>query len=245
MAGEDTSQPPPPPLIASTEAPQMVSSVKLPILKKVILNGNSAVQMTKDEAGNEVEVPLVTAHQKLVRIRERKVKSTMLMAILDEHLARFYGIKDAKTLWAAIITRFGGNAKSKKMQKNVLKKQFEIFSISNSKGLDKGYDRFQRLLRLLEIHGKAPAALMNLMLLIVFLLLHAIVLRHKDLEKIDQDDLEEMDLKWQGLEIIQEFRNRSRDVGNAGYRGRNNGKRPAKEEDENTLVVQDGLGTYY
>nr|GEU78875.1 ribonuclease H-like domain-containing protein [Tanacetum cinerariifolium] len=45
------------------------------------------------------------------------------MAIPDEHLARFHGIKDAKTLWAAIKTRFGG------------------------------YDRFQRLLSLLEIHG--------------------------------------------------------------------------------------------
>nr|GEZ10377.1 ribonuclease H-like domain-containing protein [Tanacetum cinerariifolium] len=48
---------------------------------------------------------------------------------------------------------------------------------------------------------KASAALMNIMLLIVFLLLHAIVLRHKldkeDLEQIDQDDLEEMDHKWQ------------------------------------------------
>nr|GEV78069.1 ribonuclease H-like domain-containing protein [Tanacetum cinerariifolium] len=40
--------------------------------------------------------------------RERKAKSTLLMAIPDEHLARFHGIKDAKTLWAAIKTRFGG-----------------------------------------------------------------------------------------------------------------------------------------
>nr|GEV00681.1 hypothetical protein [Tanacetum cinerariifolium] len=149
MAGEDTSQPPPP-QITSTEAPQIVSSVKLHILKKgeyilwtmkmeqylahtdyalwkVILNGNSAVQMTKDEAGNEVKVPLVTAQQILARTRERKAKSTLLMAILDEHLAIFHRIKDAKTLWAAIKTRFG-------------------------EGLDKGYDRFQRLLGLLEIH---------------------------------------------------------------------------------------------
>nr|GEZ23899.1 putative ribonuclease H-like domain-containing protein [Tanacetum cinerariifolium] len=29
-----------------------------------------------------------------------------------------------------------------------------------------------------------------------------------------------------------------------GYKGRDNGKRPAKEEDQNALVVQDGLGTY-
>nr|GEX20462.1 ribonuclease H-like domain-containing protein [Tanacetum cinerariifolium] len=89
-------------------------------LWEVILNGNSVVQMTKVEA--------------------------------DEHLARFHRIKDAKTLWAAIKTRFGGNVESKKMQKNVLKQQSENFSVSNSEGLDKGYDRFQRLLSLLEIH---------------------------------------------------------------------------------------------
>nr|GEY49597.1 hypothetical protein [Tanacetum cinerariifolium] len=59
--GEDTSQPPPPPM-TSIEAPQMVSSVKLPILKK-------------DEAGNEVEVPPVTAQQIWARTRERKAKS--------------------------------------------------------------------------------------------------------------------------------------------------------------------------
>nr|GEW02212.1 xylulose kinase-1 [Tanacetum cinerariifolium] len=101
MAGEDTSQPPSPP-IASTESPQMMSSVKLSILKK-------------DKAGNEVEVPPITAQQILARIRERKAKSTLLMAISDEHLARFHGIKDAKTLWATIKTRFGGNAESKKI----------------------------------------------------------------------------------------------------------------------------------
>nr|GEV93073.1 uncharacterized mitochondrial protein AtMg00810-like [Tanacetum cinerariifolium] len=108
MAGEDTIQPPPPPPIASPEAPQMVSS-------EVILNGNSAVQMTKDEVGNEIEVLLVTAQQILARTRERKAKSTLLMAIPDEHLARFYGIKDAKTLWATIQTIFGGNADSPRL----------------------------------------------------------------------------------------------------------------------------------
>nr|GEX49535.1 hypothetical protein [Tanacetum cinerariifolium] len=38
--------------------------------------------------------------------------------------------------------------------------------------------------------------------------------------------------------------NRSRDARKAGYKGRDNGKRPAKEEDVKALVVQDGLGTY-
>ncbi|GJU62618.1 ribonuclease H-like domain-containing protein [Tanacetum coccineum] len=39
------------------------------------------------------------------------------------------------------------------MQKYILKQQFEGFSLSNSEGLHKGYDRFQCLLSQLEIHG--------------------------------------------------------------------------------------------
>ncbi|GJS57437.1 hypothetical protein Tco_0652221 [Tanacetum coccineum] len=58
-----------------------------------------------------------------------------------------------KKLWEAIRTRFGGNANSKKMQKAVLKQQFEALTISSSEGLEKGYDRFQQLLSQLEAHG--------------------------------------------------------------------------------------------
>ncbi|GJW07626.1 hypothetical protein Tco_1570049, partial [Tanacetum coccineum] len=39
------------------------------------------------------------------------------------------------------------------MQKNVLKQHFENFSISNTEGLDKAYDRFQRLISQLKEHG--------------------------------------------------------------------------------------------
>ncbi|GJT78901.1 hypothetical protein Tco_1045626 [Tanacetum coccineum] len=39
------------------------------------------------------------------------------------------------------------------MQKAVFKQQFEAFKISNSEGLEKGYDRFQQLLSQLEAHG--------------------------------------------------------------------------------------------
>ncbi|GJY92305.1 ribonuclease H-like domain-containing protein [Tanacetum coccineum] len=60
---------------------------------------------------------------------------------------------DAKEMWDAIKSRFGGNDESKKMQKYILKQQFEGFSVSNTEGLHKGYDRFQSLLSQLEIHG--------------------------------------------------------------------------------------------
>nr|GEV03903.1 ribonuclease H-like domain-containing protein [Tanacetum cinerariifolium] len=56
-----------------------------------------------------------------------------MLAILDEHLLKFHRIKDEKTLWEAIKTRFGGNKESKKMQKTILKQQYENFAASRSK----------------------------------------------------------------------------------------------------------------
>ncbi|GJU25634.1 ribonuclease H-like domain-containing protein [Tanacetum coccineum] len=47
----------------------------------------------------------------------------------------FHNVPDAKSLWAAIKSRFGGNEESKKMQKNVLKHQFENFEDINQKFL--------------------------------------------------------------------------------------------------------------
>ncbi|GJZ19626.1 retrotransposon protein, putative, ty1-copia subclass [Tanacetum coccineum] len=52
------------------------------------------------------------------------------------------------------------NDESKKMQKYILKQQFEGFSVSNSEGLHKGYDRFQSLLSQLKIHGASSLRMM-------------------------------------------------------------------------------------
>ncbi|GKB41479.1 hypothetical protein Tco_0886421 [Tanacetum coccineum] len=67
------------------------------------------------------------------------------MALPEDHLAKFHKMTDAKEIWKAIKSRFGRNDESKKMQKYFLKQQFEGFSVSNSEGLHKGYDRFQSL----------------------------------------------------------------------------------------------------
>ncbi|GKF39195.1 hypothetical protein Tco_0119256 [Tanacetum coccineum] len=97
---------------------------------------------TTDANGVVTEVPPRIAQGLLARQRERKAKSTLLLALPDEHQLKFHEIEYAKELWAAIKNRFGGNDQTKKMQKNVLKKHFEKFSVSNKKGLDKAYDRF-------------------------------------------------------------------------------------------------------
>ncbi|GKE61934.1 hypothetical protein Tco_1512301 [Tanacetum coccineum] len=122
-------------------------------LWQVIMNGDEPVQTTKDENGVKIEVPPKTAQAILERQKERKAKIIMLLAIPDEHQLRFHTIKDAKSLWATIKSRFGDNVESKMMQKNVLKQQFENFFVSDTEGLDKAYDRFQKLISQLEIHS--------------------------------------------------------------------------------------------
>ncbi|GJV58449.1 putative ribonuclease H-like domain-containing protein [Tanacetum coccineum] len=153
-----------------------ISNIKLPILKKeeydiwamemehyleyidnevwkVIQNGNSKKRISTGKDGIVRVLSPVTAAEIQAVEKERKAKNILLMAIPKEHMRRFHGMDDAKEIWEAIKTRFGGNANSKKMQKAVFKQQFEAFKISNSEGLEKGYDRFQQLLSQLEAHG--------------------------------------------------------------------------------------------
>ncbi|GJU18867.1 hypothetical protein Tco_1146833 [Tanacetum coccineum] len=120
---------------------------------KVIQNGNSKKRISTGKDGIVRILSPVTAAEIQAVEKERKAKNILLMAIPKEHMRRFHGMDDAKEIWEAIRTRFGGNANSKKMQKAVFKQQFEAFKISNSEGLEKGYDRFQQLLSQLEAHG--------------------------------------------------------------------------------------------
>ncbi|GJZ32231.1 hypothetical protein Tco_0577667 [Tanacetum coccineum] len=66
-------------------------------LWEVIVNGD-APAIASASAGTEGLIPPKTAEQKLARKNELKAKSTLLLAIPDEHLLNFHGIKDAKTL---------------------------------------------------------------------------------------------------------------------------------------------------
>ncbi|GJR73152.1 retrovirus-related pol polyprotein from transposon TNT 1-94 [Tanacetum coccineum] len=60
-----------------------------------------------------------TAEEVVARERERKARTTLLMALPEDHLAKFHKMTDAKEMWDAIKSRFGGNDKSKKLHKSV------------------------------------------------------------------------------------------------------------------------------
>ncbi|GJT86632.1 retrovirus-related pol polyprotein from transposon TNT 1-94 [Tanacetum coccineum] len=88
-------------------------------LWEVIENGN-APPITKVVEGVETIIAPITAEEKAQKRLELKARSTLLMGIPNEHQLKFNSIKDAKSLLQAVEKRFGGNAASKKTQRNLL-----------------------------------------------------------------------------------------------------------------------------
>nr|GFA72803.1 hypothetical protein [Tanacetum cinerariifolium] len=69
-----------------------------------------------------------TIEHKLTRKNELKARGTLLMALPDKYQLKFNSHKDAKTLMEAIEKRFGGNTVTKKVQKTLLKQQYNNFT---------------------------------------------------------------------------------------------------------------------
>ncbi|GJT91148.1 hypothetical protein Tco_1079993 [Tanacetum coccineum] len=114
------------------ETAQTTTTAKLPILKQ----------------GH------VTTKEKLQKKNDVKARSMLLMALPNEHLMTFNQYKDAKTLFAVIQTRFGGNETIKKTQKTLLKQMYENFSAPSTKSLDSIFNRLQKIVSQLAILGE-------------------------------------------------------------------------------------------
>ncbi|GJU12726.1 hypothetical protein Tco_1135122 [Tanacetum coccineum] len=175
-------------------------------LWEVIVNGDAPAIAS---ASTEGPIPPKTVEQKLARKNELKAKSTLLLAILDEHLLKFHGIKDAKTLWEAIKIRFGGNKESKKMQKTILKQQYENFIASRSEDwikpmIENTSSTNEVVNTANEVstansQGQASSSSYADDVMFSFFVsqFNSQQLDNEDLEQIDTDDLEKIDLKWQ------------------------------------------------
>nr|GEU82542.1 ribonuclease H-like domain-containing protein [Tanacetum cinerariifolium] len=171
---------------------------------EVIMNGDAPATIALVSGGAEADIPPKTTEQKIARRNELKAKRTLLLAIPNEHILKFHGIKDEKTLWEDIKTKFGGNKESKKIQKTILKQQYENFAASRSEGRCKS-----------EVNEKSTTSLENSypdhakqghafaltyddddVMFSFFANQHnSLQLDNEDLEQIETDDLEEMDLK--------------------------------------------------
>ncbi|GJS44582.1 hypothetical protein Tco_0594703 [Tanacetum coccineum] len=141
---------------------------------EVIQNGNGPVSITTDTSRKIKVLPPRTAEEIVARERERKARTTLLMALPEDHLAKFHKMTDAKEMWDAIKSRVSGNDESKKITNEVS----TTYCVPNPSGQNSQYEQTSSY-SLLANQSSCPQ------------------LDHEDLEQIDEYDLEEMDLKWQ------------------------------------------------
>nr|GEU97152.1 hypothetical protein [Tanacetum cinerariifolium] len=271
MEGEDTNQSSLPP-IAPLEAPQIVSSVKLHILKKgeyilwtmkmeqylahtdyalweLILNGNDEIQMTKYESEG---------------LDKGYDRFQMLLSLLEIHGAGVSTedanqnfLRSLPSAWSNISLIMRNKPGIDNLDIDDLYKNLKIYE-ADIKGTS------WIILKLTECHSSQTQGSSSYTDELMFLFFanqsSSLQLDNEDLEQIDQDNLEEIDLKWQeamlSMRVKQFYKktkrklesngkepgNKGRDARNLGYRGKDNGNRPAREEDKKALVVQDGLG---
>nr|GEZ45708.1 xylulose kinase-1 [Tanacetum cinerariifolium] len=65
---------------------------------QVIQNGNGHVSVTTDTNRMIKDLPPKTAEEVVARERERKARTTLLMALPEDHLAKFHKMADAKEM---------------------------------------------------------------------------------------------------------------------------------------------------
>ncbi|GJR14510.1 hypothetical protein Tco_0797162 [Tanacetum coccineum] len=275
------------------ETAQTNATAKLPILKQgeyemwrlrieqyfqvqdyalwdVIENDNSfkpTARTTANANGTSTSmIPgLVTTEEKAQKQNDVKARSMFLMALPNEHQLTFNQYRDAKTLFDAIQTRFGGNDAIRKTQKHLKRCMRKHLIAPSTESLDSIFNMLQKIVSQLAIlvvwRNKSDLDTMsfddlynnfkiveqetnevntanvqlstanslvsnddtldstaNLSDATIYTFLtnqpNGSQLVHEDLEQIHEDDLKEMDLKWQLALLSMKARKGSRNQDN-------------------------------
>nr|GEU89745.1 putative ribonuclease H-like domain-containing protein [Tanacetum cinerariifolium] len=91
--------------------------------------------------GKKGRTVAVTTEDMQKRRNDVKVRTTLLLSLLDERQLRFDKYKTAQKLWAAILKTFGGNEATRKTKKNLLKYQYGNFKAEGKETLEQTFNR--------------------------------------------------------------------------------------------------------
>ncbi|GJS35274.1 ribonuclease H-like domain-containing protein [Tanacetum coccineum] len=98
------------------------------------LNDNEIdFRISFDESDDEdyMEYVPTTTEEKQDKRNEMQARETLLIALPNKDQLKFHSYKYAKLLMEAIEKRYGGNKESKKVQRTILKQQYENFAGSS------------------------------------------------------------------------------------------------------------------
>nr|GEW77201.1 reverse transcriptase [Tanacetum cinerariifolium] len=205
---------PPPPKTSPLEDDDLVEEQAI---EDVIENGNSFKPFLQTVEGSLTPyIPgPVTADKNIQMKNDVKAESMLLMALPNEHLMTFNQYKDAKSFFDAITTRFDGNNATRKTQKTLLKQMYKNFKVKRNTGpsLSSGSQNMAFVSTPSTSNNddvstvfavstaSSQVSTTNLSDATVYAFLanqpNGPELMHEDLEQIYEDDLEEIDLKWQ------------------------------------------------
>nr|GEX51807.1 ribonuclease H-like domain-containing protein [Tanacetum cinerariifolium] len=204
-------------------------------LWEVIVNGDSVLLVASASAGVESHIPPKTAKQKLAKKNELKAKSTLMLAILDEHLLKFHACKDAKCM----------NLRSKA--------KVAFVSSDNSSSTNETVNTAYSIYVASSKDQASTASYADdVMFSFFYNQSNASQLDNEDLKQIDTDDLKEMDLKRQVAMLTMRVKRRghfARECRAPRNQGNRNGDAPTRNapvdrSTTNALVVQDGICGY-
>nr|GEU71056.1 hypothetical protein [Tanacetum cinerariifolium] len=105
---------------------------------------------TKGTGKKKGRTVALTTEDMQKRKNDVKARTTLLLALLDEHQLRFSKYKTAQELWAAILKTFGGNEATKKTKKNLLKQQYGNFKAEGLETMEQTFNRLQAIVSHLE-----------------------------------------------------------------------------------------------
>ncbi|GJZ93170.1 putative reverse transcriptase domain-containing protein [Tanacetum coccineum] len=149
-------------------------AITIPIWE-VISKWNGPVSVTTDTSGQIKILPLKQAEEIVARERERKARTTLLMAIPEDHLAKFHKDTDAKKKCMDSLSF------------DDLYNNLRVFE-NDVKGSTASSSNLQNVAFVSENTSSTNDSIK---------LSLCPQLDHEDLDQVDEYDLEEMDLKWQ------------------------------------------------
>nr|GEW48987.1 hypothetical protein [Tanacetum cinerariifolium] len=162
----------------------------------------------------------LTAEDMQKKKNDVKARTTLLLSLPDEHQLRFSKYKTTGELWAAILKTFGGNETTKKTKKNLLKQQYGNFKEKGLETLEQMFNRLQNMAFIsLAKHSSrnedgntacVPTASTNVPTASASVATisqdtacayiasqsSGSQIKFEDINQIDEDDMEEMDIKW-------------------------------------------------
>nr|GFA41449.1 hypothetical protein [Tanacetum cinerariifolium] len=162
---------------------------------------------------------VITTKDMQKRRNDVKARTTLLLALLDEHQLRFSRYETAKELWEAILKTFGGNEATKKTKKNQWKQQYDNFKAEGSETLEQTFNRLQAIVSHLEfidvetkqddlnqkfltslapewLIGKGKVHTASVPTANIQISTASTDIKYEDITQIDEDDIEEMNIKW-------------------------------------------------